>query len=89
MTRATVFFVRGEWKEALTLHAFAPILLVGFAVLGFCSIAPRSQSERIAARIEIIEGQTGITFLLLTGLILYWLARMLILQTAFVRLIQG
>src|SRR2546421_5966483 len=89
MTRATLFLVRGEWKEALTLHAFAPVLLIAFAVIGFCAIAPRTHSERVAARIEVIENHTGITILLLSGLILYWLARMLILQTAFVRLIQG
>jgi Protein of unknown function (DUF2752) len=89
MTRATLFLVRGEWKEALTLHAFAPVLLIAFAVIGFCAVAPRHHTERIAARMEIIESHTGITILLFSGLILYWLARMLILQTAFVRLIQG
>ncbi|HXI24433.1 MAG TPA: DUF2752 domain-containing protein [Pyrinomonadaceae bacterium] len=89
MTRATLFLVRGEWKEALTLHAFAPVLLIAFAVIAFCAIAPRTHTERIAARIEVIESHTGITILLLSGLILYWLARMLILQTAFVRLING
>src|ERR1043165_1383188 len=89
MTRATLFLVRGEWKAALTLHAFAPILLMAFAVISFCAIAPRAQSEGVAARVEKLETHSGITFFLLGGLILYWLARMLVLQTAFVRLIQG
>src|SRR5205814_5595804 len=71
MTRATLFLVRGEWKEALTLHAFAPVLLIAFAVIGFCAIAPRTHTERVAARIEVIENHTGITTLLLSGLILY------------------
>jgi hypothetical protein len=89
MTRATLFLVRGEWKAALTLHAFAPVLLIAFGVIAFCAIAPRNHSERVAARVEVIESHTGIAILLLSGLILYWLARMLILQTVFVRLIQG
>jgi hypothetical protein len=41
------------------------------------------------AKTEVLERYTGITVLLLGGLIVYWLARLLFLQTAFVRLIQG
>ncbi len=89
MTRATLFLFRGEWKQALTMHAFAPIFVIAFTVIAFCTIGPRDHTELIAARIETLERYTGLTNILLGGLILYWLARLLILQTAFVRLIQG
>ncbi len=71
------------------MHAYAPIVLVALALITFCTIAPRRQAERIAKRAEIIERYTGLTVLLLGGLILYWLVRLLIMQAAFVRLIQN
>ena len=89
MTRATVFLFRGNWKEAMTMHAFAPIFLVGLAVVAFCTVGPRRQIDRVIAGTERLERHTGITTILLAGLILYWVTRLLLLQTAFVRLIQG
>src|SRR5882672_3450518 len=89
MTRATLFLFHGDWKQSLTMHAFAPVFVVALTVITFCTIGPRQHAERIAARIEILERYTGLTFLALSGLILYWLARLLLLQAAFVRLIQG
>lgn len=89
MTRATLSLAHGEWKQAMTLHAFAPVLLMALSVIIFCTIAPRYQIEWIAKRSDTLERYTGITILLLGGLILYWLARLLLLQTAFVQLIQG
>jgi hypothetical protein len=81
--------MRGEWKEAMTMHAFAPLLLFILIIIAVCTLGPRRQVDWIVTRTEVIERHTGITTLLLGGLILYWLARLLILQTAFVRLIQG
>ena len=70
------------------MHAFAPIAVLALALIGFCTIAPKAHAEWIADRAEIVERYTGLTTLLLGGLILYWLARLLILQSAFVRLIR-
>ena len=63
-------------------------LLISLVIVAACTLGPRRQVDWIVARTEAIE-HTGITTLLLGGLILYWLARLLILQTAFVRLVQG
>lgn len=71
------------------MHAYAPIFLVALVVITFCTIAPRNHVERIVTKTESLESYTGISTILLGGLIVYWLARLLILQTAFVRLIQG
>jgi len=89
MTRATLFLFRGDLKQALTMHAYAPIFLVGLIIISLCIIGPRNHVERIIMKTEALESYTGITTILLGGLIVYWLARLLILQTAFVRLIQG
>jgi len=89
LTRATLFLLRGEWKQALTMHLYAPILLIALIVITFCTIGPRNQVERLVLKTEALERYTGFTIILLGGLILYWLARLLLLQSAFVRLIQG
>jgi hypothetical protein len=89
MTRATLFLVRGDWKQALTMHAYAPILILGLLIITLCTVAPRNHVDKIIVRTETIERYTGITFILLSGLIVYWLARLVLLQAAFVRLIQG
>jgi hypothetical protein len=89
LTRAILLLVRGEWKQAIILHAFAPIFLIALATIAFCAFAPKNFTERIAGGAEVVERYTAITSLLLVGLIVYWLARLLILQDAFVRLIQG
>jgi hypothetical protein len=89
MTRATLFLVRGDWKHALTMHVYAPIILIGLIMIAVCTVAPRNHADKIIVRTEAIERYTGISFILLGGLIVYWLARLLLLQAAFVRLIQG
>jgi Protein of unknown function (DUF2752) len=89
LTRAILLLFRGEWKQAIILHAFAPIFLVALTTVIFCAFAPKKHTERIATGAETLERYTAISSLLLVGLIVYWLARLLILQDAFVRLIQG
>ena len=89
MTRATVFLFHGDLKQALTMHAYAPVFLVALMLITLCTIGPRNYVERLVARTEILESYTGITIILLVGLILYWVARLLFLRAAFVQLIQG
>lgn len=89
MSRATVFLFRGNWKEAMMMHAFAPVFLIALIIIAFGTVGPRPQIDRLIAKTEALERDTGITMILLGGLIIYWLARLLFLQTAFVRLIQG
>jgi uncharacterized protein YjeT (DUF2065 family) len=89
MTRATGFLFRGQWKEAMTMHAFAPVFLLALILIALCTFGPRPQVDRMIAKTEALERHTGVTLLLLGGLILYWLARLVFLKAAFARLIQG
>ena len=89
LTRATLLFVRGDLRQAFIMHAFAPLALLALILIACCAIMPRAYAERIAGGTEVLERYTGITALILSGLILYWLARLLIMQGAFVRLIQN
>jgi len=88
LTRASVLFIRGDWQQALTMHAFAPMLLVALAIIAFAVVAPGNQSNYMISKMEILERYTGVTNVLLIGLVIYWLARLLFMPAAFVRLIQ-
>jgi hypothetical protein len=89
LTRATVSLFQGNFKQSLALHAFAPIFVTALAIVTCSAVFPPGQRERIANRTESIERYTGITSLILIGLVLYWLARLLILQSGFINLIGG
>src|ERR1051325_11845467 len=89
LTRAAVFLFKGDWKQALMMHAFAPMLLVALGIITASVLIPRYQSEYITTKTELFERYTGLTNILLIGLILYWLARVHFFPAAFVRLIQG
>ena len=89
LTRATVLLFQGDWKQSIAFHAFAPVFVMALLLVAGTAILPETPRQRIVTVAESWERRTGITSLLLIGLILYWLARLLIMQSAFVRLIQG
>jgi len=89
LSRATTLLLKGDLAGSLRFHAFAPIFLFAIITLILSILLPKSIIQPAIARAERIERQTGLTVLILGGLIFYWLARLLFLQTAFVQLIRG
>jgi hypothetical protein len=89
LTRAMILLLRGDWRRSLAFHAFAPLFIVALMIAITTALLPESVRQRIVTSTEVLELRTGITGLLLVGLILYWLARLFVLQSAFVQLIQG
>ena len=89
LTRACMLLLRGEVQASIRFHAFAPIFVVFIALLIMSSLLPRSVTEPLIYKAETLERQTGITIIILGGLILYWLARLLLFPTAFAQLIRG
>ena len=83
LTRATVALVRGEWRESLAAHAFAPLLLAAVLVAAVTALLPEARREAFAALLGRAERRTKATFLLPAALILYWLVRLLFLPGAF------
>ena len=89
LTRAMVLLLQGQWRASIQYHAFAPIFLIlGVATL-VALLLPASISRPLLHKVEAQERQTKLTVIILTGLILYWLARLLFLNSAFVQLIRG
>lgn len=54
----------------------------------FAAILPPGMRDKVIAWIETLEHRTGLTAFLLIGLVIYWLARLLILREAFLRLVE-
>lgn len=89
LTRACLLLLRGEVQTSIRFHAFAPIFVLFIATLVICTLLPRTVTESFIDKAETLERRTGITIIILGGLILYWLARLLISPMAFARLIRG
>ncbi len=80
--------MRGDWQTALMLHAFAPLFTVALILIVLAAILPHSLREKTILWVEGMERLTGLTTVLLVGLVLYWLARLLIMREAFIVLVS-
>ena len=89
LSRATIALVRGDWRTALALHAYAPVLLLALILFGCAALLPARPRATLAAGVAAIEQRTGLSALLLIGLICYWLARMLFAPDTMSRLARG
>jgi hypothetical protein len=89
LTRGCILLLRGDLQASIRFHAFAPIFLVLIGILIVGTLLPRSVTGPFISRAETLERKTGITIIILSGLILYWLARLLLFPTAFAQLIRG
>jgi hypothetical protein len=89
LTRALFFLIKGDLKTSLTYHAFAPLFLVGFLIMALASVLPDKARQVWIDKLVNLEQRSGLVLIVLTGLILYWLARLVFLNSAFVQLIRG
>ena len=89
LTRACTALLRGEVQTAFKFHAFAPVFILLIAMLLASTMLPRTWTESFINKTEILERRTGLTIIILSGLILYWLARLLLFPSAFAQLIRG
>lgn len=89
LSRATVMLLEGDWRAALSLHAFAPVFLVAFLLIAASLALPKKQRGWLISRLESVERRTGITAILLVSLMAYWLTRLLLFPETFFNLITG
>jgi len=89
LTRATSLLFHGNLRASVTLHAFAPFFLLVLLLVSSAALLPEQMRQPMIRNLEEFERRTGITVIFLGALILYWLARLLFLQSAFVQLIRG
>jgi hypothetical protein len=84
-----MLLLRGQLAASIRLHVFAPIFLLMIVALVLAALLPKSIIQTAIYKAEVLESQTGLTVIILGGLILYWLARLLLYPTAFVQLFRG
>ncbi len=70
------------------LHAFAPFFAATLLLIALAIMLPQLLREKIVTWVEEMERRTGLTTILLVGLVLYWLARLLIMREAFIWLVS-
>jgi len=89
LSRALVALLRADWRNALTLHAFAPLFAATLGLIAIAAILPKSLRDKMASSVGTLERNTGLTTILLAALLIYWLARLVFFRDAFLRLIAG
>src|ERR1041384_1019974 len=89
LSRATIALLRGDWRNALALHAFAPCLLCALILFGCAALLPTRPRAALVATVTAIEQRTGLTILLLIGLVCYWLARLAVAPNTFARILAN
>ena len=76
LTAAIEALLHGDWRNSLSLHAFAPIFLLSFIVMAFVSLLPEMARQRAILGISSLEKRTGITAWVLFCLVIYWVLRL-------------
>ncbi len=85
LSRALVALLHGDWHTTLATHAFAPILLAALLLIGCAALLPAQPRQALIAYTAAIERRTGLTALLLIGLVFYWAARLALDPAAFIQ----
>lgn len=88
LTRATLAFLRGDWRQGLTLHAFGLFMPLVLLLIS-SGILPSHLKQQFVFQVEKLESRTGVTALLLLALMAYWLVRLIFFPTTFIRLVAG
>ena len=78
LSRAILLLLNGNWQQALIVHGFAPLAIVGMFFIVGTGILPDACRHPLVNQLKRLEKQTGITAWLLLALIAYWLIRLLI-----------
>jgi hypothetical protein len=76
LTRAMGELLSGDWRHALSTHAFAPIFLLAGAILLAVTLLPNTPRTATISFISAFEKRTGISALVLISLLVYWCVRL-------------
>lgn len=84
LSRAMTALLHGEWRSALTWHAFAPFLLAALVLITGMAFLPEAARRRGIDAVARLERRTRVTALLLVALMVYWLVRLLVFRGTFI-----
>ena len=77
LTTAADFLLHGQLASALHVHAFVPIFMGAFVLMGAVLVLPKNYSTNLVAQVARVESKTGLTAWVLTALMMYWCVRLL------------
>ena len=78
LSTAMALLIKGDWQRAIHTHAFAPVFLFAFVLMGIVSILPENLHHKAVLRIATIEKHTAFAAYILFGIIIYWVFRLLL-----------
>ena len=77
LTTATGFFLHGDFSGAMRTHAFAPLFLGAFVLMGAVLVLPKATSAALVAQVARVESKTGLMAWFAFALMIYWFVRLL------------
>lgn len=86
--RASVLLLRGEWRGALRLHAFAPVLLLALSVLGAGLLLRGRARAALRSAVSWAEGRMWLSTGLCVALIVYWVLRLVLDESQWALLVK-
>jgi hypothetical protein len=75
LTTAMTLLVRGQWATAVGMHVFAPLFLAVLAAMVVAISLPGVYLRKLSTAVAVLEHKTGITAIMVLGMVLYWLLR--------------
>jgi len=78
LSTAMTLLIKGDWQGAIHTHAFAPVFLFAFVLMGIVSILPENLHRKAVLQIAAIEKRTAFAAYILFGIIAYWIFRLLV-----------
>ena len=87
LSRACAALAAGSVEHSVRMHAFALPVLLGVVILLLAAVLPAPARAKLADTVERLERASGVVFLLLVALLLYWLGRLLYAPQAFMSLV--
>lgn len=61
----------------MTIHAFAPLVLLTMALIAAAALLPHRQKCRLSIWVAQVEKRTGISLVLTLLFVIYWLVRLI------------
>ena len=77
LSRGIYQLLQGHWQNGITIHAFSPLVLLGILIIIIAGLLPNKSRIWLTDKVQFIEQKTGITFIFISSLFLYWLVRLL------------
>lgn len=75
LTTAIVMLLEGNWRMAVQIHSFAPLLLIILMIMMVATALPTVYLTKISDTVARLERKTGISAIVLLSMVIYWLLR--------------